>query len=378
MAIRSEADIEANHCRAYQKELSIMKTHARLLSLLTFSVAMAVAASADAQSFVIDIPLKSPVAAVSQRIGLTDIDIRYHRPLVNGRKIWGGLVPYGKVWRTGANVNTTISFSDPVTIDGHPLDRGTYGFHAIPAPGEWTLIFSKNSTSWGSFTYDQSEDALRVPVKPEPSPMHEELTFEIDHLHPDSAVVALEWENLRIPFQVGVDVHATVQSALKRQLRGLERYVWMSWDDAAGYLLHEKIALDDALAYADHSISMEDRFDNELTKSNVLAALNRPAESQVARRRAIALGSAVQLRDYGVSLLGTDREAAFAVFRENARSHPDAWQAHEGLARMYSAQGKFADALKEAQAALASAPESEKADLQAMAAKLATGKDVNG
>jgi hypothetical protein len=344
----------------------------RLLVLLALPVA------AHAQSFVLDLPLRSPAAELTQRVGLTDIDIRYHRPQVNGRRIWGDVVPYGKVWRTGANVNTIISFSDPVTIDGHPLDRGTYGFHAIPTSGEWTLIFSKNSTSWGSFTYDQSEDALRVQVKPEAVPMHEELTFEIDHLHPDSAVVALEWENLRVPFRVGVDTHAIAQAALKRQLRGQVRFMWMSWDDAASYLLREKLSLDDALAYANKSIDVEDRFDNELTKSRVLAALNRPADSAAAQRRAIALGTPTDLRDYGIELLKIDRDTAYTVLRENARRHPDAWQAHEGLARMYSAQGKLAEALKEARTALASAPESEKAGLEDLSAKLAAGTDVNG
>jgi hypothetical protein len=345
---------------------------------LTLSALVLVTAlAAHAQSFVIDVPLRSPAAEVSQRIGLTDIDIRYHRPQVNGRKIWGDLVPYGKVWRTGANTITTISFSDPVTIDGHALDAGTYGFHAIPTPDEWTLIFSKNSTTWGSFTYDQSEDALRVQVKPEASPMHESMTFDVDHIQPDSAVVALEWENLRVPFRVGIDTHALVQASLKRQLRGQKRYVWMSWDDAANYLLREKISLDDALTYANKSIELEDRFDNELTKSNVLNALNRPSDSEAARRRAIDLGSPTQLRDYAVSLLPTDRAAAFVVFRENAHKHPDSWQSHEGLARMFSSQGKFADALKEAKAAIASAPESEKGGLEDLAAKLAAGKDAN-
>jgi hypothetical protein len=263
---------------------------------------LAIATTAHAQSFVLDLPLRSPAAEVSQRIGLTDIDIRYHRPQVNGRKIWGDVVPYGKVWRTGANVNTTISFSDPVTIDGHPLDRGTYGFHAIPTAGEWTLIFSKNATSWGSFTYDPSEDALRVAVKPEPAPMHEAMTFEIDHIRPDSAVVALEWENLRVPFEVGVDVHTLAQAALKRQLRGLVGFMWMSWDDAAGYLLHEKVSLDDALTYANKSIEIEDHFDNELTKAKVLAALNRPADAEAAQRRAIALGTPAQLHDHADEL----------------------------------------------------------------------------
>jgi len=151
----------------------------------------------------------------------------------------------------------------------------------------------------------------------------------------------------------------------------------MSWDDAANYLLHEKLSLDDALAYANKSIELEDRFDNELTKSNVLTALNRPADSEAARRRAIDLGNATQLRDYGIELLKTDRETAFTVFRENARKHPDAWQAHEGLARLYSAQRKFAEALKEAKTAIAAAPDNEKGDLHAMEAKLAAGKGVN-
>src|ERR1700675_3029958 len=119
-----------------------------------------------AQSFVLDLPLASQRAEVSQRIGVTDITIRYHRPLANDRKVWGGLVPYGQVWRAGANINTTITFSDPVTIEGKPLAAGTYGLHMIPNENEWTVIFSKNSTSWGSFTYKDSEDALRVNVKP--------------------------------------------------------------------------------------------------------------------------------------------------------------------------------------------------------------------
>ena len=129
-----------------------------------------------AQSSVLDLPLQSQSAEVSQTIGITDIAIKYHRPLVNDRKIWDELLPYGKVWRAGANINTTISFSDPVTIEGQPLDKGTYGLHVIPNIEEWTVIFSKNSTSWGSFTYDQSEDALRVTVTPRPAEMQNALT----------------------------------------------------------------------------------------------------------------------------------------------------------------------------------------------------------
>jgi len=154
-----------------------------------------------AQSFVLDLPAASQRAEISQRIGLTDITIHYHRPLAKDRKIWNGLVPYGKVWRAGANENTTITFSDPVLIEGKPLAKGTYGLHMIPTADEWTIIFSKNATSWGSFTYDQAEDALRVAVKAQAADLHNALTYEFDQLQPDSTVVELEWEKIAVPSQ---------------------------------------------------------------------------------------------------------------------------------------------------------------------------------
>src|SRR5689334_9626890 len=132
-----------------------------------------VAASVFAQSD-LSLPDVSQAAEVKQRIALTDIKIKYHRPLVNGRKIWGSLVPYGKVWRAGANENTTIEFSDPVSVEGKPLDKGTYGLHMIPNPDSWTVIFSKTNTGWGSYSYDQKDDALRVNVKPKPLDQSEE------------------------------------------------------------------------------------------------------------------------------------------------------------------------------------------------------------
>src|SRR5438067_5240186 len=148
--------------------------------LLLFQTLPVLISLAHAQSTILDLPRPSQHAVVTQRIGVTDITIKYHRPLVNDRKIWGGLVPYGQVWRAGANFNTMISFTDPVTIEGQPLAAGTYGLHMIPNADEWTIIFSKNSTSWGSFTYDQAEDALRVNVKPATGDMHNALTYDFD------------------------------------------------------------------------------------------------------------------------------------------------------------------------------------------------------
>ena len=324
-----------------------------------------------AQSFVLDLPRQSQRAQVSQRVGITDITISYHRPLVNDRKVWDALVPYGKVWRAGANENTTITFSDQVQIEGKPLDKGTYGLHMIPNADEWTIIFSKNSTSWGAFTYDQAEDALRVTVKPKAADMHNALTYDFDQLQPDSAVVELEWEKIAVPFKVSVDVQDVVQASLKKQLRNLSQYTWISWDDAANYLLTEKIALDDALTYANKSIENEDRFDNELTKSKVLTALNRKDEATTAEKKALELASPLQIHIFARQLQAEKRnEEAFAIFRENAKKHPDQWFVHSGLARIYSSQGKFDDAAKEMKLALAGAPDNQKSYVDGLVNRL--------
>ncbi|HEV7218870.1 MAG TPA: DUF2911 domain-containing protein [Terriglobales bacterium] len=331
-----------------------------------------------AQSFVLDLPLPSQQAMVSQTIGITDVTINYHRPLVKDRKIWDGLVPYGTVWRAGANLNTTITFSDPVMIEGKPLDKGTYGLHMIPNSDEWTVIFSKNSTSWGSFTYDQAEDALRVTVKPQTTDMHNALTYEFDQLQPDSAVVELEWEQVAVPFKVSVDVHDLVVASLKNQLRNLSQYTWISWNDAANYLLTEKIGLDEALTYANKSIENEDRYDNEITKSGILTALNRKDEAVTAQKKALALASPIQIHFYGRQLQGEKRnEEAFAIFRENAKKHPDQWFVHTGLARIYSSQGKFDDATREMKIALATAPGNQKTYVGGLVKQLEGKQDIN-
>jgi tetratricopeptide (TPR) repeat protein len=331
-----------------------------------------------AQSFVLDLPLQSQRAEISQRIGITDITISYHRPLVNDRKVWDGLVPYGKVWRAGANENTTITFTDPVQIEGQPLDKGTYGLHMIPNADQWTIIFSKNSTSWGSFTYDQAEDALRVTVKPRAADMHNALTYDFDDLQKDSAVVELEWEKIAVPFKVSVDVHDVVEASLKKQLRNLSQYTWMSWDDAANYLLAEKAAFDDALIYTNKSIENEDRFENEDTKAKVLTALNRKDEAAVAQKKALDLASPLQIHIYARQLQAEKRsDEAFAIFRENAKKHPDQWFVHSGLARIYCSQGKFDDAAKEMKLALAAAPDNQKSYVDGLVKRLEAKQDIN-
>jgi tetratricopeptide (TPR) repeat protein len=349
-----------------------------LFCLLLAAMSGAMSEISPAQSLVLDLPRQSQRAQVSQRIGITDVTISYHRPLVNDRKVWDALVPYGKVWRAGANENTTITFSDPVQIEGKPLDRGIYGLHMIPTADEWTIIFSKNSTSWGAFTYDEKEDALRVTVKPKAADMHNALTYDFANLQPDSAVVELEWEKVAVPFKVSVDVHDVVEASLRKQLRSLSQYTWVSWDEAANYLLTEKVALDSALIYANKSIENEDRYDNEITKSKVLKALNRKDESAAAEKKALELAGPLQIHQYARQLLGEKRnEEAYAIFRENAQKHPDQWFVHTGLARMYSAQSKFDDATKEMKLSLAAAPNDQKTYLDGLVKRLEAKQDIN-
>jgi tetratricopeptide (TPR) repeat protein len=330
------------------------------------------------QSNLLNLPRGSQHALVSQRVGITDVTINYHRPLVNKRKIWGALVPYGDVWRAGANENTTIQFTDPVSIEGKPLEAGTYGLHLIPGENEWTVIFSKNSTSWGSFTYKQDEDALRVTVKPQPADFHEALTYDFDDVKPDSTTITLRWEKVAVPFQVGVNTNQIVAQNLHKQLRGLAQYTWDGWDDAANFLLANKVNLEEALEYTGRSIQNEERYDNLMTKANVLDALGKKDEAAAAKKKSLTLANAVQMHIYARGLQNEGKQAeAFQIFQENAKKNPENWIVHVGLSRMYSAKGDFPNATKEMSTAITSAPEGQKQPLQALAKRLEAKEDIN-
>lgn len=351
----------------------------KLFTLLLLTVAVGIyARTAQAQSSVVDIPRASQRASVMQRVGITDITISYHRPLINGRKVWGGVVPYGQVWRAGANENTTIEFTDPVTVEGKPLAKGIYGLHMIPNENEWTVIFSKAATSWGSFTYDQKEDALRVSVKPQPTDMHEALTYDFDEVKPDSAVVTLRWEKVAVPFHIGVNTHEIVADSLHKQLRGLPQYTFEGWNDSATYFLTEKTNLDEALKYADRSIGVEERFDNLITKASILDALNRKDEANTVRAKAMPLGSPTDLHGYGRQLQQQGNQAAaFEVFHANIKKNPTHWAAHNENARLAIAQGNYDLAAKEMKLSVSAAPDQFKPQLEALLKKVEAKQDIN-
>jgi tetratricopeptide (TPR) repeat protein len=348
------------------------------LRLLLLPCVLSLVAVCSAQSTLLNLPRQSQSAVVTQRIGITDVTIDYSRPLVNNRKIWGGLVPYGQVWRAGANENTTITFPNDAMIDGHPLPAGTYGLHMIPNQDQWTVIFSKMHTAWGSFGYKESEDALRVTVKPQPAEFHNALTYDFDQLQPDSAMVVMSWDKLAVPFTVSVDVNKVVEASLHNQLRGLSQYTWDGWDDAANYLLAQKMNLNEALQFENNSSAKEDRFENQMTKSHILAAMGKPGEFAAAKNKALSLASASQLYGYGRHLQREGRQQeAFAIFKQAAQKDPNNWLSHAGLARIAVGAGNYPEATKEMQLAEAAAPDNQKDSVTTLVKRLQNQQDIN-
>ncbi|MEO8197060.1 MAG: DUF2911 domain-containing protein [Thermoanaerobaculia bacterium] len=337
---------------------------ATVAALFTFGTLAGVPV-AFAQSPPLTVPQPSQAATVSQTVGLTAITITYHRPRVQGREIWGKLVPFGEIWRAGANENTTIEFSTPVEVEGHVLPAGRYGFHTLPTAGSWQLIFSSVDTNWGSFAYDAKEDLLRVEVKPEAAPFEEALAYTFDDATARETTVALRWEKLRVPFKVTVDTPEVVYQSLKSELRGLPQFFWQPWNQAATTLLTSKIHLDDAMVWVDRSIAIQKNFANSFTKARLLGEKGDTAGAKKLMDEALPGATEVELNAYGYQLLGAGSATdAVAIFRENVKRNPKSWNAQDSLAEGLVALGKKEEATAAYQKALAMAPEAQKARIQ--------------
>jgi hypothetical protein len=342
---------------------------------------------------------------VIQQIGLVRVSIDYSSPHVHTAagvdrkgKIWGTLVPYGMAnlgfgscgeqcpWRGGANENTVLTVSHDVKVQGQPLPAGAYGLHFIPGADEWTVIFSKNSTSWGSFSYDAKEDALRVKVKPEASDYHEVLTYDFPERRPDTATVALKWENLAVPFTITLDNPAQLYvENLRRELRSSAGFGWQGWLAAANYCLQNKTNLEQAEKWAQRSLDPtfggQESFAVFTTLSQLQAANGHADEAAKTMDRALNHPTAgpLELHGYGRQLLAQKKpEEALKVFQLNSKRHPNVWPVHVGLARGYAAVGRTKEALAEAKLALPQAPDDlNRKGLAGMIQKLEGGQSID-
>lgn len=336
-------------------------------------------------------------ALVGERIGLTDVTITYDRPGVKGREghIWGELVHTGFTdlgfgssksapWRAGANENTTISFSTEVKVEGQTLPAGKYGLFVAYDPNESTVIFSKNANSWGSFFYDDKEDALRVKVKPQALDKSVEwLKYEFTNETNNSATVALQWEKTSIPFKVEVDLVNTQLASFRKELRTDRGFNWQAWNQAALWCVQNNVNLDQALLWADSAsgpvFGGNGNFQPIATKAQVLDKLGRSDEAAALMKTALPLANMNQLHQYGRQLLAQKKnKEALEIFKMNAAKNPNQFTTIVGLVRGYSANGDYKNALKYAQQALPMAPDQgNKTSVETMIKKLQDGKDVN-
>lgn len=308
------------------------------------------------------LPRQSQRQSISQTIGVSEVALVYHRPQTRSRVIWGSLVPYDQVWRAGANENTTISFSDPVRVEGHDLAAGTYGLHMLPGEKEWQVIFSTNSTSWGSFTYDEAEDALRVTVRPQEAPYQEVMTYRFDHVTPDGGIVVLHWDELEIPFEIEFDVHELALAKIRRDLRSLPGFSWMGWHSAANYCLQNNLNHEEALEWIDRALGMEENFAGLSVKAGLLDQVGRTDEALAMSDQLQTHGNEQQINAHGYQLLQRGRtEKAIAAFEQNTRKHPESWNVWDSLGEGLANAGRTQEAITSYSKALEMAPEAQKA-----------------
>jgi hypothetical protein len=336
-------------------------------------------------------------ASVSERIGITDVTIHYDRPGVKGRegKIWGQLIPVGFTdpgfgsskaapWRAGANENTTFEFSSDVKIEGQSLPAGRYGFFIAYDPNECTLIFSKNSSSWGHFYYNEKEDALRVKVKPQPLDKTVEwLKYEFTNQTENTATVSLQWEKLAISFKIEVDYIKEQIESFRRELRTERGFGWESWNQAAQWCAEHNVNLEEGLLWSDSATGPTfggDRsFQAWSTKAQVLQKMGRGPQAAAVMQKAMPFGSMTEVHQYGRQLLSLKfYKMAFDVFKANSDKYPNQFTTLMGMTRGYSGMGDFKNALKYAQLALPLAPDQQnKNNIETIIQKLKDGKDIN-
>lgn len=341
----------------------------------------------------------NPRAMIAEEVGITSITIHYGRPDVNKRegKIFGdgNLVPYGfsttnfltskntSPWRAGANENTTITFEHDVKVEGRDIKAGTYGLHIALAADIVTLIFSNQNDAWGSFYYEEKNDALRVNVKPVALDKNVEwLKYEFIEHKEKYCVIAMQWEKLSVPFKIEVDVDNIVIARLRQQVTSQKGFNSNNMLQAAQYCLNKNINLEEALAWSIRAINGFQGQKSFITLRNLATAyekLNRIPQADSTMDEALLIATANQYTAYGRQLIGQKRtDKAMEVLKASEKRYGDMFGVNNGLMSVYSVKGDFKNAIKYAEKALAQAPnENSKKQIEGFLVKLKEGKDIN-
>jgi tetratricopeptide (TPR) repeat protein len=306
------------------------------------------------------LPDASQHAVVMQQVGMCEIKIDYHRPGVKGRAVWGMLVPFDQVWRAGANENTTISFSKDVIVDGKKVYAGTYGLHMVPTENDWTIILNKDYRAWGSFFYKEENDLMRFKVKPQTADFQEWLMYSFDEVTPNSSIVSLRWEKLKVPFKIEIDLHKQMLDEMSVQLTGIPGFFWQGWNQAANYCYTNDVELEKGLEWADHSIGIVKNVTNTYTKAVILNALGKNDEASKLREEAFTNALEADVNTLGYQFLGGGKiDDAIEVFKKNTELFPQSWNVWDSLAEGYMNKGEKQLAIENYNKALNMAPEDQ-------------------
>ncbi len=336
----------------------------------------------------------NPRATVTETVGITSITLSYSRPDVNKRegKIYGDgkLVTYGftssnlttgkntQPWRAGANENTTITFEHDVKVEGKDIKAGTYGLHMALWPDKATLLFSNQSSAWGSFYYDEKYDALRVDVKPVTLDKSVEyLKYEFIEQKEKYCVIAMQWEMLSVPFKIEVDVDNIVIAKLREDLTGPKGFNQLNLVAAANYCLNKNINLEEALSWTQRAAALKS-YGTLNTLSTAYSKNNKLPQADSTMNEALVFATPNQYMGSGRAMITAKRlDRALEIFTANQKKNGDVYTVNAGFMSYYSAKGDFTKAQEYATKALAQATEPQKAAITANIAKLKEGKDIN-
>ena len=333
----------------------------KLTILRAAATGLLICAVVSARSQALTTPrVPSPAATVAQTVGISTISVKYSRPSIRGRQVWGNLVPYGwnvqgfglgnsAPWRAGANENTVLHLSDPATIEGQAVPAGDYGlFFTINADNTGEVILSKDFRSWGSFFYDPKQDEMRAKITLRPIANTELLTYDFQNVSKTAAELDLNWEKMQFPVKIEFDVDNIVVANAVQELKGPTGFGWQGYSTAANYVLANKMTgdYDQAIKWADKAIGITPTFTDINVKAGLLRATGKTDEATTLMKEAVAIGNEVELNAYGYQLLNDkDQDRAIEVFIINTQKNPKSANTFDSLGEAYALKGDKKNAI---------------------------------
>jgi len=339
------------------------------INLIRVLLVILVSTNLYAQGVITTPRVPSPAAMVSQTIGISTVTVKYSRPSVKNREIWGALVPYGynvqafgagneAPWRAGANENTVIEFSDPATIEGQHVQAGSYGlFFVINKDNTGEVVLSKNYTSWGSFWYEAKEDEMRAKIRLRDIPATERLTYDFVNVTKNSAELVLDWEKKEFPVKIEFAVDSIVMANAELQLKNSVGFTWQGYASAANYALQNKVNLDEGLKWIDQAVAQNSSFATLSVKSGILKEQGKADESDKIMKQALEVATEIELNNYGYQLIAQNQQdKAIEIFILNTKKHPDSPNVWDSLGEGYALKGDKQNAITNFKKALSMNP----------------------